>query len=956
METGGYPAVAMQKPTLTPKAVIKKRFGDQACYKVEEVVESTEIGCPGLAITQKGPCLYRCSLQLPEVSVVSGTFKKKKEAEQSASELALEKLGIHLTENNPTSEESWDDVVARLKYLFSNEFLKSLHPLSGHLRAALQREGDHCGWIPVSLITICDSKIYNLCKSIDPKVESNPFLVISYVMRAAASLSEVVCTSEGKLWIRRQIQYPHEIIDSVIPKPGSSESFLIRAISIPCLQEKSVEVLNLNVSSTGYYLDFIANQLGLVDASNILVSRPIGKASSETRLYFTAPQSYLLELSSDYLNAKEVIACEGSFNERASYLSGEDIYGDAILASIGYTWKSMDLFHEDLSLQSYYRIILGKIPGGVYKLSRGAILAAELPLAYTTKTNWRGSFPREILCTFCRRHRLSEPVFSTIRTSEAMTSGLNKNLKVNESAVEETQHASGCIVATGAKEEVESGGTFRCEVKIYSKFQDLIIECSPKDSYKRPPDSIQNASLKVLLWLNMYFMNPDMPAERLNCSATELNIQFYPQHLMKAFGLYQSVQNFWHSEIQGGILLQSNRMNMPHTMLGHGIGSFNIEGPDSGVSASNGCLSCISYSVSLLTEGENTKELLESTDEFEFEIGSVSVISHLETVVTQMTVGQSAFFCMDLPPKELILAATDDCERVVPMLASRTCCLEYTITLLRVTEPLEDRMEQALFSPPLSKQRVGFAVQHIKESGATTLVDFGCGAGSLLDSLLNYETSLEKIVGVDISNKSLVRAAKVLHTKLSKKSDADVPFAELKSLVLYDGSILDFDSRLYGFDIGTCLEVIEHMEEDQACLFGDIVLSSFLPRILIVSTPNYEYNVILQKSSLSSQEEDPDDKTQSQSCKFRNHDHKFEWTREQFNHWATELAARHNYSVEFSGVGGSGDLEPGFASQIAVFRRRYPLQGDDLLKDTDIERQYDVVWEWNGGTRSRSAL
>lgn len=146
------------------------------------------------------------------------------------------------------------------------------------------------------------------------------------------------------------------------------------------------------------------------------------------------------------------------------------------------------------------------------------------------------------------------------------------------------------------------------------------------------------------------------------------------------------------------------------------------------------------------------------------------------------------------------------------------------------------------------------------------------------------------------------------------------------------------------------------MEEDQACLFGDIVLSSFLPRILIVSTPNYEYNVILQKSSLSSQEEDPDDKTQSQSCKFRNHDHKFEWTREQFNHWATELAARHNYSVEFSGVGGSGDLEPGFASQIAVFRRRYPLQGDDLLKDTDIERQYDIVWEWNGGTRSRSAL
>lgn len=52
------------------------------------------------------------------------------------------------------------------------------------------------------------------------------------------------------------------------------------------------------------------------------------------------------------------------------------------------------------------------------------------------------------------------------------------------------------------------------------------------------------------------------------------------------------------------------------------------------------------------------------------------------------------------------------------------CSLECTITLLQVTEPLEDRMEQALFSPPLSKQRVDYAVQHIKESCASSLV---CG-------------------------------------------------------------------------------------------------------------------------------------------------------------------------------------------------------------------------------------
>ncbi|XP_020114657.1 small RNA 2'-O-methyltransferase-like isoform X1 [Ananas comosus] len=201
------------------------------------------------------------------------------------------------------------------------------------------------------------------------------------------------------------------------------------------------------------------------------------------------------------------------------------------------------------------------------------------------------------------------------------------------------------------------------------------------------------------------------------------------------------------------------------------------------------------------------------------------------------------------------------------------CFLEFSVKVWRVTEPLEDRMEKALFSPPLSKQRVEFAVRHINESQATTLVDFGCGSGSLLDSLMEHTTSLEKIVGVDISRKSLTRAAKV----------------------------------------------IEHMEEDQALLFEDIALSSFCPRILVVSTPNYEYNPILQRSSVPNKEDDSEDK--SGPCKFRNNDHKFEWTRAQFEHWANKLILRHDYSVEFSGVGGLGNIEPGFASQIAVFRR-----------------------------------
>lgn len=104
-------------------------------------------------------------------------------------------------------------------------------------------------------------------------MESNPLLVISCVLSAAARLSGLLATSEEKLWIKRQIQYPSEILDPAIEKFSSLESLLIGAINIPFSVEKSVEVVRLNVSSTGYYLDVIAKQLGLVDASKILVSR-----------------------------------------------------------------------------------------------------------------------------------------------------------------------------------------------------------------------------------------------------------------------------------------------------------------------------------------------------------------------------------------------------------------------------------------------------------------------------------------------------------------------------------------------------------------------------------------------------------------------------------------------------------------------------------------------------------
>ncbi|KAJ8545290.1 hypothetical protein K7X08_017873 [Anisodus acutangulus] len=932
METGKGQASVPKKSPFTPKTIIHQRFGTKACYKVEEVQEVVQNGCPGLVIPQKGPCLYRCSLQLPEFSVVSEAFKRKKDAEQSAAEKAIQKLGIQPKEDNLTVEQAWNELAGRLSYLFSIEFLSAIHPLSGHFRAALAREGHLNGFVPVAAIAMFDAKINSLCKYISSEMESNHLLVMSLIIEAAKRLADALFFSEEKLSLKRLTPHPPEIIQSLLKnEPNFPESISIEAVRIPSSTEKTVESVILNASSGIYYLDVIAKELGVKDASKILFSRNIGKASSDTRLYFCAPESITIVPSSE-LYMKQASSFKGYVNTIATYLSGQEICGDAILASVGYTWKSTDLYYEDLSLHAYYRILANKIPSGIYKLSREAILAAELPTAFTTRSNWRGSFPRDILCTFCRQHRLSEPVFSSDSIEPLPDLPGRRRLRDTLSGGDETNE--GGLAATAVAQEGCSL-VYRCTVKIYSKCQDLILLCSPKESYKKQIDAVQNVALKVLLWLDGFLDKVDMSVEEMTSSAKGFDILIYPQQFVKEFSLCQFLPKYrWSSATLAGNFLCPSYSNVQNNPLEDEVSS--------GMTPSSGSLVCVTYKIYLATERECTKEHLEGSEEFEFEIGSGAVSPALEAVVTQMSVDESACFTMELPSKEIVLAVARDSANILSLLFSGTCLVKCEVTLLRVTVPLEDRMEQALFSPPLSKQRVEYALQHIRESCAASLVDFGCGSGSLLESLLAYQTSLEKIVGVDISQRALARAAKILHSKLNGNIEAEQPTNRVKSAILYEGSILTCDSRLCGYDIATCLEVIEHMEEYDACLFGDTVLSSFCPQILIVSTPNYEYNVILQKSTPQYQEEDPCEKSQQESCKFRNHDHKFEWTRQQFCQWASELALRHNYDVEFSGVGGEPNKEPGFASQIAVFRRK-----DTSPVNADFTEHCDVIWEWS---------
>lgn len=82
------------------------------------------------------------------------------------------------------------------------------------------------------------------------------------------------------------------------------------------------------------------------------------------------------------------------------------------------------------------------------------------------------------------------------------------------------------------------------------------------------------------------------------------------------------------------------------------------------------------------------------------------------------------------------------------------------------------------------------------------------------------------------------------------------------------------DDRFKGFQGIVCTEVIEHVYSDVLSKFMNITLGIYQPEIMIVTTPNAEYNVNF-----------PDLKYGTSQSIFRHDDHKFEWTRKEFESW-----------------------------------------------------------------------
>jgi 3' terminal RNA ribose 2'-O-methyltransferase Hen1 len=192
---------------------------------------------------------------------------------------------------------------------------------------------------------------------------------------------------------------------------------------------------------------------------------------------------------------------------------------------------------------------------------------------------------------------------------------------------------------------------------------------------------------------------------------------------------------------------------------------------------------------------------------------------------------------------------------------------------------------------------VNEVVSELKASGAKRVLDLGCGEGRLVRELLK-DRQFEEIVGMDVSYRALEVATERLHLET-------LPTMQKERVKLIQGSLMYRDKRLEGYEAAAVVEVIEHLDAPRLAAFERVVFEFARPSVVVLTTPNIEYNTKFQTLAAG---------------QFRHRDHRFEWTRSEFESWAGRLGERFGYSVEFKPVG-DVDEQLGSPTQMGIFRK-----------------------------------
>jgi 3' terminal RNA ribose 2'-O-methyltransferase Hen1 len=184
----------------------------------------------------------------------------------------------------------------------------------------------------------------------------------------------------------------------------------------------------------------------------------------------------------------------------------------------------------------------------------------------------------------------------------------------------------------------------------------------------------------------------------------------------------------------------------------------------------------------------------------------------------------------------------------------------------------------------LNEQRMQAVAGELIKCGVKTLIDLGCGEGRFLETLIGFN-QFQKIKGMDVSIQVLERASLLLN-----KSKVE----------LIHGSLNYLDARTQGFDACVLMEVIEHFDPLRLPEVAHNIFGFIKSPVVIVTTPNREFNSKFATGGL------------------RHSDHRFEWSRTEFQRWCECIGAKYVYQFRISFIG-EVDSVLGGSSQMGVF-------------------------------------
>ncbi len=176
-----------------------------------------------------------------------------------------------------------------------------------------------------------------------------------------------------------------------------------------------------------------------------------------------------------------------------------------------------------------------------------------------------------------------------------------------------------------------------------------------------------------------------------------------------------------------------------------------------------------------------------------------------------------------------------------------------------------------------------------------SVVDFGSGEGKLAFQL-GFIDGVQEILAVEPSETATLKAMR----RFEKVREKD-GFVEPTTMW---GSLFYYDERLKNKDVIILCEVIEHIDEERLPKVMDLLLDDYKPQVLIITTPNREYNVVYDMQDAK-----------------RHNDHRFEWTRNEFEQWCSERNQSGNYELTFEGIG-EAQVAYGFPTQMCIFVRK----------------------------------